>query len=459
MAAKQQTEFQTNLAVKRRSETIFLLSLPLLLTGFGVVFGCLMLLNSSLGKYATTILFIIGMSAVYMLGYARIVLHSWRRSLIIIAVVATLSGFLINLIPSVFFGFNILAVFHRSMVSSILILLVSVPSLCLSLFYIFGATPKAQDLSRYPIILLPIVVALAAFSLIIYRLIAQGAPLLSWHLITSSYIWHGWSTQIWVNNWPETVYYNVQQTGIGQYIEGTFLLMLLVSLISLPIGVGVGLYITQYSSGTVANIIKFVTNSLRAISVFALALVALSVVRSSVGTFLAPVLDGFYYNENGVRNAAQGSFIVASIFISMLVIPIIANATEEGIRSLPSDIIEGSLGIGASNNYTIAHIVIPWALPNIITGLIMGCAETAGSLAVIMFISGTSQYGINPFTGTTSLSVFIYQCIETTDQSFRKFEGPYVYTAALLLIIITLGLTILSLILRRRFSRSYRGTD
>ena len=339
MAAKQQTEIQTHLTVKRRPEAIFLLSLPLLLTVFSIVFGCLMLLNSSLGKYATTILFIIAMSAVYMLGYARIVLHSWRRSLIIIAVVATLSGFLINLIPSVFFGFNILAVFHRSTVSSILILLVSVPSLCLSLFYIFGATPKAQDLSRYPIILLPIVVALAAFSLIIYRLIAQGAPLLSWHLITSSYIWHGWSTQIWVNNWPETVYYNVQQTGIGQYIEGTFLLMLLVSLISLPIGVGVGLYITQYSSGTVANIIKFVTNSLRAISVFALALVALSVVRSSVGTFLAPVLDGFYYNENGVRNAAQGSFIVASIFISMLVIPIIANATEEGIRSLPNDII------------------------------------------------------------------------------------------------------------------------
>lgn len=458
MAGKKQSELRNGLSEKRGNGTVFILLLPLIFTLMGVIFASLILIDNSLGKYAVPSLITASLGAVFLLVYARVTSHSWQRTLIIIMFLGIGSAFLINLMPTIFFGFHILGVFHRSTVSAILLMLVSLPTFSFSIFYIFGATPKAQDLSRYPFILLPIIVALAAFGLIIYKLLVLGVPHFSWRVITSNFIWHGWSTQVWVNGWPVTISYNVQQIGIGQYIMGTFLLMMMVSLISLPIGVGVGLYITEYSKGATANIIKFATNSLRAISVFAIGLVALSVVRSSANTFLAPILSGFYYNENGVRNAASGSFITASIFISMLVIPIIASATEEGIHSLPHDLTEASLGIGASHNYTIAHIVLPWALPNIVTGLLLGCAETAGSLAAIMLISGTSQYGINPFTQSTSLSVFIYQCLVTTDQSFKKVEGPYVYMAALILILITLGLTIASLILKKRFSRSYRGT-
>lgn len=457
MANKRQEIFQTELSDKNRIATIVTLLVPTILSLFSIIFGCLMLLDNSKGQFATPILLASTLGSIILLIYARMTMHSWHRSLLIITTVGILSAILINLIPTLFFGFNILAVFHRSTISAIILLLISIPTLSFTIFYIFGATPKAQDLSRYPVILFPIIVALAAFALIIYQLISRSASFLDWHVITSPFIWHGWATQVWVDNWPVTISFNLQQVGIWQYILGTFLLMLMVSLISLPIGVGVGLYITQYSNGTLASIIKFTTNSLRAISVFAIGLVALSVVRSSTNTFLAPILSGFYFDENGVKNAASGSFIAASIFISLLVIPIIASATEEGIRSLPNDLTEASLGVGASHNYTIAHIVLPWALPNIVTGLLLGCAETAGSLAAIMLISGLSQYGINPFTQATSLSVFIFNCIVTTDQSFKKFEGPYVYTAALLLILITLGLTIISLVLKRRFSRNYRG--
>jgi len=71
---------------------------------------------------------------------------------------------------------------------------------------------------------------------------------------------------------------------------------------------------------------------------------------------------------------------------SLLVIPIIARATEEGIRSVPLNLKEGSTALGASRQHTLFHILLPWSYPNIVTGLILGCAEAAGSLATIWFI-------------------------------------------------------------------------
>jgi phosphate transport system permease protein len=321
----------------------------------------------------------------------------------------------------------------------------------------FGATPRAQDLSRYPIIILPIVLVLAAYGILMYRLIESGVPNIDWDIMTTSYIWHSWTETAWHNDWPVMISFSVQQVGISQFILGTFLLMFMTSIISLPVGIAVGVYVTEYSNGRAASVIRFATNSLRAISVFILGLLALSIVRFSSNTFFSPIFCGFFTRESGEVSAGSGSFITASIIISLLVIPVIANATEQGIRSLPRELTEGSLAVGASHTYTIGHILLPWALPNIVTGLLIGCAEAAGSLATIMFISGTSQYGIGPFSQPTSLSVFIYRCWVDNDTAFRANEGPYMYAAAILLLLITLGLSITAIFLRRRFLKEGRA--
>ena len=88
--------------------------------------------------------------------------------------------------------------------------------------------------------------------------------------------------------------------------------------------------------------------------------------------------------------------------------PVIARATGEGLRSLPHDIREGSHAVGATDGHALLHILLPWAIPNIITGLLLGMAEAAGSVTVLLFISGNGQYGIGARHEATSLAYLIF---------------------------------------------------
>ena len=151
----------------------------------------------------------------------------------------------------------------------------------------------------------------------------------------------------------------------------------------------------------------------------------------------------------------------ASFFISLLVIPLIAQATEQGFKSMPRDIFEGSLAVGASREYSLTHISLPWSIPNIFTGLVLGCAEAAGSLTIIFLIAGTGQLGVNPLSETTSLSYLIFECRygkEMGEGVVQTLMGSYQYAAALLLLLITICLTVLAMTMKKRISKRYKGT-
>jgi phosphate transport system permease protein len=170
---------------------------------------------------------------------------------------------------------------------------------------------------------------------------------------------------------------------------------------------------------------------------------------------------GFFSDVNGTKTVAQGSFITAAIFLSFLVIPVIARCTEEGLRSLPNELREGSLALGASKEYTLARILLPWSAPNIITGLILGCAEVAGGVAVIMFIAGNGGHGIGgiwPLGETTSLDYMVFGVQSTDSLNYKDLMGYYQWSAALLVLIIALGLSIAGVVLKHKFSKRYRGT-
>jgi phosphate transport system permease protein len=126
---------------------------------------------------------------------------------------------------------------------------------------------------------------------------------------------------------------------------------------------------------------------------------------------------------------------------------------------LPKEIYEGSLSVGASKEHTLLHIQLPWSLPNIITGLLLGCAEASGALTIIFLISGSGQYGVSPLNETTSLAYFIFECRygRSFGDTLQNIMGSYQYTAALMLLIITLGLTTTALIIKRNLSKRYKG--
>lgn len=433
-----------------------LLLFSLIPASLGIIMGGMSLSLNSLEAYPVKILGLLSLDLFILFFYIKQTRGTGEKRFIIIFILAFLSALLLSFLPEYLHGAHINGIIHRSFFSALLLLSISVPSLCLVLYYFMGATPKSHELSKYPLIILPIILVLIAYGLIIFQVFKSGLPEISWQMLITPYDWRDWQVLVWQNDWPAWENQFIHQTGILNYILGTLLLMGLTSAISLPIGMAVGTYITEYSNGLLANILRFSCTALKSISIFILGLTAFALVAYTHGTFLSDFIAGYAYDVNGNKVVANGSFFLASMVISLLVIPIIARATEEGIKSAPADIKEGSLALGASREHTLLHILIPWSLPNIITGLLLGCAEAAGSLATIWFIAGTGESGVNPFNQVTSLSYFIYKCSNSMGQ-FTTNEGIYKYSAAIVLLIITIGFSVAALYLKKRFKKRYQG--
>ena len=354
--------------------------------------GCLSLSLNSLDKYPVPLLYFwefFWRPFFSMRGERR---NSSKWKLIIMAGLSIISAYVLHVLPTYLYGLQINGIIHHSFISALVLLAIAVPSFCWGIYYMLGATPKAHDLSRYPIIILPTVLMLIAYGILIYRVFSLGITNLSWHILITPFKWQDWSTIVWKNNWPTWVPQSIHQTGLSNFILGTLLLIGMTSIISLPIGVAVGIYITENTNGKLAKIIKFSCTALKSISVFVLGLTAMTLVRNTYNTFLSSIFAGFYYDIQGNRHIGSGSFFTAALVISLLVIPIIARATEEGIQSTPTDLKQGSLALEASSQYTLSHILIPWAMPNIVTGFLLGCAETEWELAAY---SGLSQVQVN----------------------------------------------------------------
>ncbi len=421
--------------------------------GFGVAlliiaFGCIGLLENDVDDYTPAALLLLMATMGGLLLRVRQRTGRWHKGILLPIALSAVSVGIWLALPEYFYGHEINGIVHRSLADAILLMTAGVAGASVCLYLALGATPSSEDVSRYPLILLPVVLALVAYALILIRLVDEGAPHLDWHVLTTSYS----------ENLDSGTF--VEQAGMRNHILGTLFLVFLTALIALPVGVGAGVFISEYP-GPLARLISFCTSMLRAISVFILGTAAFSVVDFAsdypTGNAISDLARGYYHDANGFQHLAHGTYLLASVFLSLLVIPVIGRATEDGLRSVPREIREGSLALGATEGHGLTRILVPWTLPNIITGLLVGCAEAAGSVAVILFISGTGQYGIGPLKEPTSLAFLIFD-VRYGLPAFQNTMLPYQFTAALLLIGITLTFIIAALILRQRFGRRYRGS-
>ncbi|MGQ9675498.1 MAG: PstA family ABC transporter permease [Chloroflexota bacterium] len=431
-------------------------ALTLIAAVAGIGLGCLSLSLNSLEAYPVPVLSILAALLALLLLRSRRSAGTWERRLLVLSGLAVISAVVLRFLPEHSYGFYINAVFHRSFFSALLLLAVSVPATSAATYHLLGATPRAEDLSCYPLILFPVALTLGAYAILLYHVVSSGLPHLDWDVLSTSYQNQSWQVKFYENDWPVWRTEKLIRAGMLNHILGTFVLMGLTALISLPIGVGAGIYIGEYYDGWVAKVVRFSAGALRAISVFILAMTALTLVRATTGTPLSDIFAGYYIDVNGNWHPAHGSMFTASIFLSLLVIPIIARATEEGIRSVPRDLREGSLALAASDSYTLRRIVLPWALPNIVTALLLSCAEAGGNVAVLLFMAGNGEFGIGPLNEVTSLGFLIFEGRLIEVGTFKKLMGDYQFTAALLLLVITMGLSMAAIILKRRFASRYR---
>jgi len=223
--------------------------------------------------------------------------------------------------------------------------------------------------------------------------------------------------------------------GILPCIVGTLCLGLGAIIIALPIGVASAIYLNEYAhQGRVLRIIRLGINNLAGVPsvVFGLFGLAFFVVWLHMGV----------------------SMIAGALTLALLTLPVIIGTTEEALKNVPDTYREASLGLGATRWQTICRVVLPAALPGILTGGILGLSRAAGETAPIMFTAAvfyTPSLPTSIFDEIMALPYHIY--VLATSGTNIEATRPLQYGTSLVLIMLILGLNLIAIIYRARIQR------
>jgi phosphate transport system permease protein len=226
--------------------------------------------------------------------------------------------------------------------------------------------------------------------------------------------------------------------GGGAYhaIIGTLEQAGIATLITVPLGVAGAIYIVEYGRGWLANAIRFFVDVMTGIPSVVAGLFILAFWVLIVSPNLAPDGRPFY------------SGFAAALALSVLMLPTVTRSTEEMLRLVPTALREGAYALGVPKWKTILRIVLPTALPGIVTGVMLAVARACGETAPVLLVAvGSQSINLNPFSGQQdSLSIYIYE--QATSAS--KFAPARAWTAALTLVALVLALTVAAKLLSRR---------
>lgn len=215
--------------------------------------------------------------------------------------------------------------------------------------------------------------------------------------------------------------------GLRNAIIGTLLTSLIGALISVPVGVLTAIYTVEFGQGNrLSQFVRFCTNVLSGVPSIIAGLFAYGVVVLTMGTFSA---------------------IAGGVALSVLMMPIVIRTTEEGLKSIPKDVRQAAVGIGATNFQSITSIILPAALPFLATGVTLSLARAVGETAPLLFTALFNQYdvtGLNQPIAT--LSVLIYNFAIAPYKNQQELG----WVAALLVVLLILIVSILARTLTSR---------
>lgn len=185
-------------------------------------------------------------------------------------------------------------------------------------------------------------------------------------------------------------YFSFTGEGIGVQFFNTVYLVFLSLLISVPIGAAAGIYMVEYAgNGKFTRFLRICIETLASLP---------SIVVGLFGYLVFLVATGAHWN-----------LLAGALSVSILNLPSLATVTEDALEGLPKTLSEGSLGLGATRWQTITGVLIPAALPRIITGVVMAAGRSFGEAAALLFTSGMSSdvnfSNWNPFSPTSPLNV------------------------------------------------------
>ncbi|HEY4414324.1 MAG TPA: phosphate ABC transporter permease PstA [Verrucomicrobiae bacterium] len=266
---------------------------------------------------------------------------------------------------------------------------------------------------------------------------------------------YGWRTLSWhfVSTIPKKDFFDANTTGVLPMIIGTSVRVVVMAIFVIPIGVITATYLTEYapSSSPVTRIIRAAVNNLAGVPSIVFGLFGLGFFVNFVGKNL----DAVFHNPSAVWG--QPALIWASLTLAVMTLPVVIVATEESLKAVPQGLREASLALGATKLETIVKIVLPQALPGIMTGGILAVSRAAGEVAPILF-TGVAYYMASlPSHLTDQFMDLGYHVFVLSTQSPNIQETePILYATVLVLLMLTFALNLIAVIVRARVRRKMR---
>jgi len=215
--------------------------------------------------------------------------------------------------------------------------------------------------------------------------------------------------------------------GFGNAIVGTFMTVGIAALISIPFGVLAAIYLSEFARDTkLADAINFLTNVLSGVPSIVMGVFAYSLIVVTTRTYSATA---------------------AGFALAVLMLPTIVRTATEALESVSGELRQAAFGLGATNFQTVSRVILPTALPAILTGVMLGVARAAGETAPVLFTALFNNFwNFDVWRPTATLSVLVYNFAVTPYKNWQELA----WAAALVLVVLVLTANILSRWLTQR---------
>jgi phosphate transport system permease protein len=301
--------------------------------------------------------------------------------------------------------------------------------------HFFSQKSRGADIKGQFIIgttLAAVITIIAVLFIILGIIIYQGREKFSWEFISS---------------FPTN---GMTEGGIFPAIIGTFILVVLMSVAAVPFGTITAIYLTEYAkeNSKFAAAVRFSVRTLAVVPSIIFGLFGLGFFIQFVGTGADTAFNG------GELRWGQPNILWASLTMSLLTLPVIIVSVEEALKTIPRELREASLALGATKWQTIKKVVFPGSISGIMTGTILAVSRGAGEVAPILFTGAAYYLATLPESVSDqfmNLGYHIY--IMSTQSSDVEKTMPIQFATTLVLLLLTLSLNFVAVIIRSRIRR------
>ena len=229
--------------------------------------------------------------------------------------------------------------------------------------------------------------------------------------------------------------------GVLPLVSGTLLVVLGSSLVALPVGLATGIYLSEYASDRVREVVKPVLEILAGIPTVVYGYFAL--------TFVTPILQTFF-DQIRIFNAAS-----ASIVVGIMVLPMVASLCDDAIRAVPQSLRQGAYALGATPLEVTVGVTLPSATSGVVASFVLAISRAIGeTMAVTLAAGATPKMTLNPAESIQTMTAYIVQ-VSLGDTPAGTIEYQTIFAVAALLFAITLFMNVIANRVLHRFREVY----